>query len=813
MAIKYIDFKNGNDANDGLSFANRVKSFSGLGISQVENAAGSSVDIQGDEIRVMGMEPVNVGNATWTKGGYNNFGSSGEAHYYDSSDGATAGTPITITANNHSFVTGDVCLIYGIKGIPEANGIWIVTKTGTNTFTLNNSTGTGTYTGRQHSNNLRRLNNKAIKVNTDCKRIAFCSGSCPAVGNDTVDKTDNDFFGVLSSNVSIDQTQWNLIQRSGRINISDSFTTGKVMYFTLPATCDLSAYQKISFNLFHYENQNARVETSHLSLKLCTDTTGDVVAHSCDIGGHYQSGHFPHVFDFGTNLNSAIKSIAIYSDTDVGLTRIRIDNIIALKNTNATVSHRDVIGKNTTAEPVWWQVKYIQEDLMFFGPCSNPYMGDVLGTSGNCATYAGTSETVALYRATPFDVIQDGQDFSADGHENKYIARPSYDGRQSNAITKIRGGWNESDMTTQNCVTWMNFYRRNSQMLSRGSNGNTNNMEVENFGVSGTSRVVYMNFIQNQKVKNIYAVGHRQNSAIGFANHSNEPAIIDGLYQTMGAQHGWYLADSRHGIDQEHPVIILKNVHLYGVGNISFEYISPYGGTIIIEDITIKGSRWMLRSNSITLGRILIKNFVGSGFEYYMSAGADIQIHNSSIENVIYEVYPHTINEKGSNYNGRLCFRNYNGVANDHRIITDGGCIKSETSVRHGTDGIAWKIQPKREHTGSNAQNPKANTDTAPFYLKVASLFVNASKLVTVKAFLRRDNTGITARIAARQKYSPFTVSTDQVATMTAAADTWQEVTLSFTPINEGELNIVFEAFGGNSYNAYIDSVSVTQAP
>ena len=196
-----------------------------------------------------------------------------------------------------------------------------------------------------------------------------------------------------------------------------------------------------------------------------------------------------------------------------------------------------------------------------------------------------------------------------------------------------------------------------------------------------------------------------------------------------------------------------------------------------------------------------------------MSAGADIQIHNSSIENVIYEVYPHTINEKGSNYNGRLCFRNYNGVANDHRIITDGGCIKSETSVRHGTDGIAWKIQPKREHTGSNAQNPKANTDTAPFYLKVASLFVNASKLVTVKAFLRRDNTGITARIAARQKYSPFTVSTDQVATMTAAADTWQEVTLSFTPINEGELNIVFEAFGGNSYNAYIDSVSVTQAP
>ena len=809
MAIKYIDFKNGNDANDGLSFANRVKSFSGLGMSNLENTVNQT--IQGDEIRVMGMEPVNVGNATWTKGGYNNFGADGSSQVFDQTNDVTAGTPITVTANNHPFVTGDVVLIYGVKGIIETNGIWVITKTGDNTFTLNNSTGTGTYTGRQHSNNLRLMNAKTIKVNTDCKRVAFCSGSAPAVGNSTVDLSNN-FFGVLSTNVSIDQQQWNLIQRSGRIDISANFTTGKAMYFTLPATCDLSAYQKISFNFFNYQNQDDRVRKSHLSLKLCTDTTGDVVAHSCDIGGHEQSGCYPHIYDFGTNLNSAIKSIAIYSDTDVGNTHVRIDNIIALKNTTATVSHCDVVGKNTTAEPIWWQMKYIQEDLMVFGSAQNPSLGDILLTNGNCAAYAGTSETVALYRATPFNVIQEGQDLDSN-HELAYIARPNYDGRKSNAITKIRGGWNESDMTTQNCVTWMNFYRRNSQILSRGSNTNTNNVEVENFGASGLSRVVFMNFIQNQKVTNIYSVGYGANSVIGFANHSNIPAIVDGLYQTMRAQQGWTFSDSRHGIDQEHPIVILKNIHLYGVGDRSFENMCPYGGTIIIEDITVKGSRWMLRSNGVVLGRVLIKNFVGSGFEYYMSNGADIQIHNSSVENVINEVFPHTINEKGSNYNGRLCFRNYNGVANDHRIFTDGGCIKSETSVRHSTDGIAWKIQPKRVHTGSNAQNPKTNTDEAPYYIKVASLFVNANKLVTVKAYLRRDNTGITARIAARFKYSPFTVSTDQVATMTAAADTWQEVTLSFTPSDSGELSIVFEAFGGNSHNAYIDTVSVTQAP
>ena len=48
---------------------------------------------------------------------------------------------------------------------------------------------------------------------------------------------------------------------------------------------------------------------------------------------------------------------------------------------------------------------------------------------------------------------------------------------------------------------------------------------------------------------------------------------------------------------------------------------------------------------------------------------------------------------------------------------------------------------------------------------------------------------------------------------MTANADTWQEVTLTITPIANGIVAIDFEAFGGNSHTAYIDSVSITQAP
>ena len=59
MDIKYIDPENGNDANDGSSFALRVRSF-GLGLTAARIAPG-------DEIRMIASpDPASLGSATWT---------------------------------------------------------------------------------------------------------------------------------------------------------------------------------------------------------------------------------------------------------------------------------------------------------------------------------------------------------------------------------------------------------------------------------------------------------------------------------------------------------------------------------------------------------------------------------------------------------------------------------------------------------------------------------------------------------------------------------------------------------------------------
>jgi len=58
----------------------------------------------------------------------------------------TGSNPIVITSSAPAPPTGTQVLIAGVQGITKVNGQWTVTNTGSNTFSLNNSTGNGSYT-------------------------------------------------------------------------------------------------------------------------------------------------------------------------------------------------------------------------------------------------------------------------------------------------------------------------------------------------------------------------------------------------------------------------------------------------------------------------------------------------------------------------------------------------------------------------------------------------------------------------------------------------------------------------------------------
>jgi hypothetical protein len=149
----------------------------------------------------------------------------------------------------------------------------------------------------------------------------------------------------------------------------------------------------------------------------------------------------------------------------------------------------------------------------------------------------------------------------------------------------------------------------------------------------------------------------------------------------------------------------------------------------------------------------------------------------------------------------RCVVGNVNGTAADVRTLTRQGIIYPETSVRHTASGYAWRLAP----TDANV------SATVPLWLKVAEIAVNANALVTVKAWLRRSNTGLTVSLVCRGGQIAG-VDNDVKVDMTANADTWEEVTLTFTPSAAGVVEIEAWAYGGTTYSGYIDDMTISQA-
>jgi hypothetical protein len=48
-------------------------------------------------------------------------------------------------------------------------------------------------------------------------------------------------------------------------------------------------------------------------------------------------------------------------------------------------------------------------------------------------------------------------------------------------------------------------------------------------------------------------------------------------------------------------------------------------------------------------------------------------------------------------------------------------------------------------------------------------------------------------------------------AEITAAADTWQEVTLTFTPTEAGVIEVFGYGYGGTTHVGYFDDLTITQ--
>lgn len=833
-----MDLEGGSDAADGTSFANRWKTFT--------NGATAARTAPGDTIRIMASpEPTQVGNCKWTK-----RPSSVPGTVAISS--STNASPINIAATAHGLVTGDIARVVSHTTNTEANGLWVVTRVDDNNVTLDDSVGNGV---GGSAGSIQNYNHAAISIpdGTVTKMIT------PACTNTGWTASAN---VTLAQETSARKVDTGPIVTNGalKVTVATAFTTGLAAYYTLTST-DFSGYQQITF----WVKVGTAIADARLSIKLCSDTAGATPVDTFTVPASVAANFwYPVTVDKGSALGSAIQSIAIYVDTDLS-TGANVDCyfswFLACKASSAadSITLNSLVGKamnlsweaSTTyaandirrptptnrngfvykvtaggggashsAEPTWptklsdtvtdnaltwtcvgleeswYPINLINNKVVFFD-----YSPAHVFPASQLRGYQGDSETVDTWKRQP---IRIGPVVSAVGTAwaNGTIAEG---GTEGNQLT-YEGGWNRTDMSSQGKggETWLDFGNGFGKML---------------VAASGKSYLTFKN-INLTRGYTIYEVGGAAGSNFPgikfYSCHLSDCGTTSGiasiaLNNSSFFQNFDYLEMLGCVVTNSYAYILYPN-NFSTLLNVSFKRCAVYNGWSTPTFYTPKGA---------TLYDCWARNNVNFGF--FCDSGTKLIGcfgDNNSVGDVGYlgsvtgydNLLSSTVEALPAGANASIAARlntgtfssgKHDNTLNNDIMFWDGGKATKQSSVTQPGSGYAWKIDCLT--TGRYADNP--------IYMPIARVAVNASAQVTVTAYVRRTNTNLTIKLVTPERQLAG-METKQSATITAAVDTWEQLTNTFTPTEAGVVEIGVEVYAttATTYSAYVDTVAISQA-
>jgi len=736
MTTFYCDFENGDDANDGTTFANRWKTLT--------SGATAARIAPGDEIRIMGSPaPTSLGiNGTWT---------SEALQGTRTVTGATNATPIEVTTSTaHGYSTGDTLTIQNVGGNTATNGTWEITVTGDRTFTLDGSIGNGTISG----NGVSRLrNNTVVRLASALTQNIASTGPNRAAWTASADVT-----------ATLYTTDFKEHYQADSIAIAAGFTTGLAAYWPT-GTLDLSGYQQVSFWI--RQNSGTVGADGAVELRLCSDTAGTTVVDTISIPALSGLNRWrPVTVDLGTNLGSSIQSIALYVSTDNGAQTFLLSNIIACKASSDpdSLTLTSLIGKNVEGE-TWWGIQSINGTRVMLDNETNaePITTTLRG-------YYGTSETVTTWKR---ETIKLGPAASS----STALQATQKAGTDGSPIT-YSGGWDRTAMTTQNLETWLD-----------GMNGN-------GYGINIGHNFVNIDMLAFTRLKRglSNSAGSFCSFSLAAANNNGNALVISLPINTITLGHA---AANSSSINIEagpctfvlnHGIISGGSAGIYGNGANDFKMLQGSGNGIIANNHT---SALSITSNASGL-------FAGLEF----TANGTSSIGSTYIKLALYKCLVSDNTEVSSPEigPGTVFSQNHDQTADNHKIFLSYALISSATDQRKTASGISWKIQPTNT----------LRSASWPVPLSLAKVACAANAAVTIKAWMRRSNTGLTMRLVCKGGQIAG-VASDVVSSMTADADTWEELTITFTPTEVGVVEITAEAWGGTTYSGWVDDMTISQ--
>ena len=545
------------------------------------------------------------------------------------------------------------------------------------------------------------------------------------------------------------------------ITPASGFTTGKMAYRTLPAPLDLSTYEQVTM-WFRY---GALTTAGQLELKLCSDTLGDTAVNTLALPAGVNGQWCAVVLNNAAALGASIASIALYATADPSTTAMYFDNIVACKAAASTdcVTHKHVIGKNTVGEPDWYSILSIDDSSIVIGGATGVEEGS---SALPPRPYRGTTESVTTYLLLGTEGWTTSQ----------YTVN---DSGTDGSLIHYSGGWNRTDMSTQTGET----YFQGSHVLTNAITlGNRAYVKVSKIGALNYSGAIVTDTGADSFQLDLeQAVGCGSGVHAGSANDRSARVKFRSI-QGMTSSSGLVGNAGSNGRLE----IIGRRVH--GQCNSSGYALTVYGGRRYAIDKIDNNGGWGV--NPVSLGQGQQATLIGTTFQN--NSIGDVGQDGNGI--LIADGCSFTPPSFFTGHTVQMRSTRHGGVATDNRIFARYWTLATATDRVHSGATQSWKVSPN---------NVAGCSSDMPAQFPLAKLAVNASALVTIKCWLNRDNTGISAGIRILGNSLPGVGEDDIQTLMTAAIDTWEEITLTFTPTVAGVVEVFGIAWGGTTYNAW----------
>lgn len=189
-------------------------------------------------------------------------------------------------------------------------------------------------------------------------------------------------------------------------------------------------------------------------------------------------------------------------------------------------------------------------------------------------------------------------------------------------------------------------------------------------------------------------------------------------------------------------------------------------------------------------GSLLPASTVGG---FYLSGNCgDIVVLGSTLANISNGSHGYTTS--GSSV-GRVIYHNYGGTYGDSRINDIGsGSIVTDTSVRNTASGCSWKF------------NISSAFATSQLTMPLARIAVEANVTTNVSVYMRRNNLLAVQGLLVKGKQLAG-IATDVSVEASNAINTWTQYTLSITPTETGVVDVIGYAYGTGA--CWFDDLSV----